>query len=240
MEYVTYLKESLVSNYIFFAPIFGIIPALIWLWFWLKEDIHPEPNKFVVFTFFMGMLAVMVTLPIQNFTKSFFESNTILLFTIWASIEEILKFVAGFIGGIHSVADDEPIDPIIYMIISALGFVALENTLFLIDPLVKGNMTELLITGNMRFIGATLLHVMSSATVGLFLAISFYKSKLWKRIYGLLGMIIAIILHTGFNLFIINWISGNFLLVFALVWLGIIIILLMFEKIKNTNFNIEK
>ncbi len=240
MEFLFQIKEALVSNYIFFAPFFGILPALIWLWFWLKEDIHPEPNKFIILTFLMGMLAVVVTLPIQTFTKNIFQYNTIILFTVWASIEEILKFLAGFIGGIHNKVDDEPIDPVIYMIVSALGFVALENTFFLIDPLNKGNFVELLITGNMRFIGATLLHILSSGTVGVFLALSFYKSKLWKRLYGLFGIIIAIILHTSFNLFIINWISNNFFLIFALVWLAIIILLLMFEKIKNTSLNIKK
>ena len=29
------------------AFILGLIPALIWLWFWLKEDIHPEPAKMI-------------------------------------------------------------------------------------------------------------------------------------------------------------------------------------------------
>lgn len=240
MGFIFSLKEVVISNHVFFAPLFGILPALIWLWFWLKEDIHPEPNKFIVLTFLMGMLSVIVTLPIQTFIKSFVAQNTITLYILWASIEEILKFLAAFIGGIHSKVDDEPFDPIIYMIVSALGFVALENTLYLISPLVDGNLTHVLITGNMRFIGAALLHVMASATIGLFLALSFYKTKLWKRIYGLLGMIIAIILHTGFNLFIINLIDKSFFWVFGFVWVGIVILLLIFEKIKNTNFNTSK
>lgn len=240
MEFLFSLKEILISYHFFFAAVFGIIPALIWLWFWLKEDIHPEPNKFIIFTFLMGMLSVVVTMPIQVYVKKIIGENTIILYTAWAGIEEVLKFIAGFIGGIHSSVDDEPIDPIIYMIVSALGFVALENTLFLIDPVTKGSFMELIITGNMRFIGATLLHVMTSSIVGLFIALSFYKTKLWKRFYGLLGIIIAIILHTAFNLFIINWISSNFLLVFVAVWFGIIILLLMFEKVKSINFNIQK
>ncbi len=232
MSFLFSLKEVVVDNYIFFAPFFGILPALIWLWFWLKEDMHPEPNKFIIFTFLMGMLSVVITLPVQTFIKYIFQ-NDILLFVLWAGSEEILKFLAAFVGGIHSKVDDEPIDPVIYMIVSALGFVALENTLFLIDPLLNGKLMEVLITGNMRFIGATLLHVISSGTVGVFLALSFYKDKLWKRIYGILGIIIAIILHTGFNLFIVNLVDTNFFLIFGFVWVGIIILLMMLEKIKK-------
>jgi RsiW-degrading membrane proteinase PrsW (M82 family) len=60
------LLNTVVENSIFFAPFFGIIPALIWLWFWLKEDIHHEPNKFIIFSFLCGMLAVLISLPLQK------------------------------------------------------------------------------------------------------------------------------------------------------------------------------
>ena len=162
-------------NPIIFAGIFGIIPAIIWLWFWLREDIHPEPTKFIIFCFLLGMLSVFVALPLQHLTEKL-TGNIVGLFFLWAIIEESLKFGSAWIGGIHSPADDEPIDPIIYMIVAALGFVAMENTLFLIDPLISGNLGNTIITGNLRFIGATLLHVMSSSTIGIFLALSFTKN----------------------------------------------------------------
>lgn len=247
MSFLITMKDVVIDNSIFFAPFFGIIPALIWLWFWLKEDIHPEPNKFIIFSFLCGMLAVLITLPIQklvhntlfeNQNGNFYES-TFILFLLWAAIEEILKFFGAWIGGIHSKADDEPIDPVIYMIVTALGFVALENTLFLIDPLNSGNLTETFITGNLRFIGATLLHVMSSATIGIFLSIGFYRNKLWKRIYGFMGIITAIILHTAFNLFIINGTGGNIFWTFGIVWIALIGLMLLFEKIKNTTVPVQ-
>ena len=238
------LETASFNNPFFFAPLFGVIPAIIWLWFWLKEDIHPEPNKFIFFTFLMGMLSVLIALPFQKITYGYiYERNllsdlylktTPLLFFVWAGIEEILKFLAAFIGGIHNKVDDEPIDPIIYMIVSALGFVALENTLFLIDPITSGNLTDALITGNLRFIGATLLHVMASATVGLFLAFSFRKSTKIKILYGIIGIILSIVLHTYFNLFIISQSEGNIFIIFGSVWAIIILLMLMFERIKNS------
>lgn len=231
------LIDAVIDNSVFFAPFFGVIPALIWLWFWLKEDIHPEPNKFIIFTFLSGMLAVLMALPLQKLFLNWFSSGQylFLVFLLWASIEEILKFLAGFIGGIHSKADDEPIDPVIYMIVASLGFVALENTLFLIDPIGQGSFSTVFITGGLRFIGATLLHVMSSSVVGIFLSLSFYKSNLWKKVYGLFGIIIAIILHTAFNILIIREIFDNIFLLFGFVWISVIALMLVFEKIKNSD-----
>jgi RsiW-degrading membrane proteinase PrsW (M82 family) len=220
------------SNPVLFATLFGVIPALIWLWFWLKEDIHPEPNKFIIFSFLGGMLAVFVALPLQRIAQGWTSDPTTLFF-VWAAIEEILILGAAWIGGISTVADDEPVDPVIYMIVAALGFVAMENTLFLIDPLISGNLTDTLITGDLRFIGATLLHIISSGTLGVFLALSFNKKKHWKIIYGLSGFALAVILHSTFNLFIIENISGGIFLIFGIVWLGLIILMLLLERIKD-------
>ena len=214
------------------APFLGIIPALFWLWFWLKEDPHHEPWRRLTICFLLGMSVVFITLPLQKMIQSFI-SNTSILFFIWASIEEILKFMAAWIGGIHSKSDDEPIDPLIYLITTALGFVSLENTLFLLDPLVSGHINEVFITGNMRFIGASLLHIASSASIGIFIAFSFYKPFKKRILYTIMGLILAIFLHTYFNLFIIHLSGNNLFFVFASVWFCIILLMLIFEKIKH-------
>jgi RsiW-degrading membrane proteinase PrsW (M82 family) len=220
------------SNPIIFAGVFGIIPAIVWLWFWLKEDIHPEPTKLIIFCFLGGMLSVFVALPLQHAAQNL-TSNITLLFLMWAFIEEALKLGSAWMGGIHTTDDDEPVDAVIYMIVAALGFVAMENTLFLIDPLISGNLTNTLITDNLRFIGATLLHVISSATIGIFFALSFNKIKKWKIIYPICGLILATILHTLFNLFIMNSENSNIFFIFGSVWVAIIFLMLLLEKIKS-------
>src|SRR3989344_4235483 len=72
----------------------GIIPSLVWLWFWLKEDKQkPEPKGLLAIVFIMGALAVICVLPIQKFIQSAIsdpEMRTVL----WASAEEILKYLA--------------------------------------------------------------------------------------------------------------------------------------------------
>src|SRR3989344_5099518 len=107
----------------------GIIPSLLWLWFWLKEDEeHPEPKGLIAIVFIMGMIAVIVVLPIQKFIQnsvSSYEGQLVL----WASAEEILKYLAVLAVLYKTNNANEPIDWPIYLITAALGFAALENML---------------------------------------------------------------------------------------------------------------
>jgi protease PrsW len=214
--------------------ILGLIPALLWLWFWLKEDIHPEPAKMVTLSFFGGMVSVLVVLEVQKFIYTQVGSHLTLSFFLWAATEEIFKFLFVYFIALQNKSTDEPIDDIIYLIVSALGFVTLENTLFLI-PMIGGggDILDTVISGNLRFIGASLLHVMSSATIGICMALAFYKSLRKKIAYTLIGIAIAIVLHTSFNLFIINGAPGDIFFIFGTVWIGIILLLLLFEKVKH-------
>ena len=236
---ITYIQE-----YPFIlAFLLGLIPALAWLWFWLREDTHPEPVKMVTLSFIGGMAAVLVVLPIQKEVYDFFTAHQLLSsdywwinleFTIWAATEEILKFAFVYFIAIRNKKDcDEPVDDIIYLIISALGFVTLENTLFLVEPLKSGDFLGTIINSNMRFIGASLVHIMSSATIGICMGLAFYKSRARKIEYATLGVILAVLLHTSFNLFIINKASGNIFSIFGVVWVGIVVLLLLFERVKN-------
>lgn len=216
------------------AFILGFIPALVWLWFWLKEDTHPEPAKMITLSFIGGMIAVLFVLPFQKIVYIYFENNEFMSFTLWSAIEEISKFgFVYFIALRNKKLTDEPIDDIIYLIVSALGFVTFENTLFLIEPISNGNLLDTIVHGNLRFVGASLLHIMTSATIGIMMGLSFYKTSTEKRLYTVAGITIAIVLHTAFNLFIINQAPGNIFFIFGTVWVGIIILLLLLEKIKH-------
>ena len=115
----------------------------------------------------------------------------------------------------------------------ALGFAALENTMFLLNPLGNGDAVATILLGNFRFIGATLLHVGASGFVGVMVAFSFYEIRSQRRLAALVGLLGAITLHTLFNFSIIVS-EGAFLYqIFAGLWIFIIAILLMCEKIKR-------
>jgi RsiW-degrading membrane proteinase PrsW (M82 family) len=118
------------------------------------------------------------------------------------------------------------------MIAIALGFAALENALFIFNPITTGDFANGALTGFFRFLGATLLHVLASGTVGAFVALAYYRSALQKLLFGTLGLFIAIVLHALFNFFIMDASGEAILGVFLFVWMGIITLFLVFEKVK--------
>lgn len=221
----------------------GILPALAWLWFWRREDsAHPEPRKLIALAFLSGMATVGIVIPIERFVQpiimdltmpAFFLSGQTLVFTAWSFIEEIMKFLAARWTVLKRRENDEPIDPVIYMVAVALGFAAAENTLFLLSPIGGDTFVQTFITGNLRFIGATLLHVLSSAVIGVALALSFYASKRIKRRYMIYGVILACVLHSAFNFFILNTAEESLFRTFSFVWLGVIGLLAVLEYIKR-------
>ena len=219
---------------IFFSLIGGILPALFWLYFWLKEDkLKPEPRSLIMLSFFGGMIAVIAALFAEKTVKDLVASNLILVAIYAPIIEELFKFSAAYFLVLRKKEDDEPIDPIIYLISSALGFAALENTLFLMSPLAENNIMTSLITGNLRFIGAALLHVVASVSIGIFIGFSFYKGKLFKFFMAIIGLVVAITLHSFFNFFIMKGADENILTVFAGLWVAVIFLILILEKVKK-------
>lgn len=210
----------------------GLFPALAWLWFWSREDTHPEPKRLIALAFIAGMLTVAIVIPMQKFVAGFLVAQTA-VYTAWSIIEEVMKYVAALFAVLWRHEDDEPIDPVIYMIAVALGFAALENTLFLLSPLAGSSPLETIMTGNLRFVGATLLHVISSAAIGLALAFSFYKKGIAHQAYVLGGVILACALHSGFNFLILNSPENQLFRTFAFVWIGVIVVLAAVEYAKR-------
>ena len=211
----------------------GILPALAWLWFWRREDApHPEPRKLIALAFLAGMVTVVVAIALEKLVAPFIPDQT-WLFTVWSAIEEVLKYGAAAATVLWRRDDDEPVDAVIYMVTVALGFAAAENTLFLLSPLAGGTLLQTVVTGNLRFVGATLLNVLSSAVIGLALGLSLYKKKRAKRRYVAGGVILAVVLHATFNFFILNTAEDSLLRTFAFVWLGVIALLAALEFVKR-------
>lgn len=237
------MASSLSPLNLFLVLLAGVVPPLIWLWFWLKEDKkRPEPRKLLVTSFFFGALVVLFVIPIQGIAAHLFEPGLVLLLT-WATIEELAKFGVAFFVDLRKKTYDEPIDAMVYLITVALGFAAFENVLFLLKSVSEGGIQVSLVTSMMRFIGASLLHVFSSATFGGIVALGYCKTRRQKLVYYIVGLLAASALHTLFNFFIMNEVvtsgSGNVLAVFAMLWVGIIFLLLFFERVKNVTCKVQ-
>jgi len=219
------------------AFIGGVVPSLLWLWFWLREDKDdPEPKGVIFICFILGMVSVIFTLPVQKFIQGVVQSGQWQIVG-WASVEEIIKYLAVVILLYRTNYINKPIDWPIFLITSALGFAALENMLFLIKPLSLDQATVGLLTGYLRFLGSTLLHAVSSGILGIMIGLAFYLNKFVKKIHLFIGFFIAIALHSIFNFFIMKDNGSGFLQVFAFLWVATIINLLLFEKIRRMSID---
>lgn len=200
----------------FFFIILGLTPSIIWLLFYLRKDAHPESNRMILKIFFYGMLVAIIAAVIEieiaagfailgdrlvvTFPFLFF---LLYHFIVIALVEEFSKFLIVKEKVINDPEFDEPVDVMLYMIIVALGFAALENLLILLPGKETFIFQEALAVIAFRFIGATFLHALCSGALGYFLALSIFEPK--KRLRLIIqGIVTATILHGLFNIFIIG------------------------------------
>jgi protease PrsW len=225
--------------------IFGIIPSLTWLSYYLRKDVHPESNSMIVKIFFWG---VAVTLPVffvqiglkellDRTNASSLAYNLVYWFLIISLSEELFKYLVIKTKIINRPDLDEPLDIMLYMVIAALGFAALENILYLFAPAGQLSFNELvnrtLVISFIRFIGATFLHTLCSGVVGYFLALSFCETK--KRLlYVFSGLFMAVVLHGAYD-FSIMTLEGPAKLAIPISILIILagLVFTGFEKLKK-------
>ncbi|MBU6500220.1 MAG: PrsW family intramembrane metalloprotease [Patescibacteria group bacterium] len=214
----------------------GLLPGFAWLFFFLGEDDHKEPKKLIAFTFIMGAAAAFVALFAELFLSSLIQGLGIARLSIFALLifaltEEFIKFCAAYLSVKKNPAFDEPVDAMIYMVVAALGFATVEN-LGAINGTVYGQgalLVNIFATTSLRFVGATLLHALTSAIVGYYWAMTIREFEIKKPL--LWGLLIATLLHCLFNYLII--ILGN--AAYTLVFLIIIAFFVLgdFEKLKK-------
>lgn len=172
----------------------GLIPSFAWLIFYLREDVKkPEPKTLIFYTFLLGAFSAFLVLPFQILANNWLVLLNVPIYSaigllVLAATEEIAKFLAVFWGISKRKEFDEPIDAMIYMITAALGFAAVENVA---SALQSASGLE---TASLRFVGATLLHSLSSGLVGYY----WVKGSIFN------GLLLASVLHAVFNYLIIN------------------------------------
>ncbi len=199
----------------------GIAPSFIWLLFYLQKDRHPEPNRMIIKVFLYGMISAVIAAAVEIMISNGIDAvsgvegtvnYSFLIFVLYnflgiALVEEIAKFFVVKKIVLKNKEFDEPVDAMLYMIISALGFAALENILILAPMgnslLLSQIITKTLSTSAIRFVGATFLHALASGTVGYFLALSICYQKRRKFLVTT-GILIASLLHGFYNFSIIE------------------------------------
>ena len=227
--------------------IFGILPSFIWLLFYLRKDVHPESNRMVLKIFFYGMLVALPAILLEMgilgeikklpvvFTQNF---SPILLsflntFIAVALIEEFLKYLVVREKVFNHPELDEPLDVMLYMIISALGFAAAENILILFSLGPTFLFGQTLSISIFRFLGATFLHALSSGLFGYFLALSFFETKKRGR-FIITGLGIATLLHGFYNFSIIELERNLALLIQIIILISLAIFVTFgFKRLRN-------
>jgi len=225
--------------------IFGIIPSLTWLAYYLRKDVHPEPKKMILKIFFWGIFIALPVFFVQVGLKFLLDQTNVNIwiyeiiywFLIISLSEELFKYLVIRIKVINSSNLDEPLDIMLYMVIAALGFAAIENILYLFVPAGQMSLNQLvdrtLVVTFIRFIGATFLHTLCSAVIGYSLAFSFCEVKT-KHISLVLGIFVAVALHGLYN-FSIMTLSG-----YAKFGIPVIIILTLAFLVISGFENLKK
>jgi RsiW-degrading membrane proteinase PrsW (M82 family) len=220
---------------------FSLTPSIIWLLFFLRKDVHPEAKGMILKIFFYGMVAAIPAALMEIGFAGLLDAwgipsflrQIIYIFLGIALIEEILKFLVVKKNVFCCSEFDEPVDVILYMIIAALGFAALENFLILFPLSNPLHFFETFMVSTFRFVGATFLHALCSGVIGYFLALSFFEAK---NKFGLasMGIIMAVLLH-GLYDFSIMKIESNLKFVIPIIILvGLAIFVSWgFKKVKK-------
>jgi len=192
--------------------ILAILPSLVWLFFYLKEDPHPEPRYWLFIIFLTGMALAPLVISLEMFLSRIFNffialslESGLLIFIIAPLVEETAKYGAVHLALNKNPVLDEPVDGMIYVIVAALGFAAIENVfaIFSFVPInAPGYFNVAFNFISMRFISAVALHGLASGISGYYFA-KFYFIKRDIRLI-ILGLFLAASLHGIYNFLIVK------------------------------------
>jgi RsiW-degrading membrane proteinase PrsW (M82 family) len=184
------------------ALLLATVPALFWLWFFLRKDrLEPEPRVRVFWVFLLGCASAAAVLRLRPFLEPLAPPGPGPLrdladaFLITALPEETLKLLAFVLGAGFSRELDEPMDGIVYGAAAALGFTAIENALFLFE---SGDPLLLFVRG----FTATLGHVAFTATAAFGVAVWRLQPTPRRLRFLLRCLAFSWLAHGGYDLFL--------------------------------------
>ena len=217
---------------------FGILPGIIWLLFYLREDVHPEPKRLILQVFLLGALSAPIALVTEGVLNKILNNfgdkvSLWVLLVLMAAIEEIVKYLVVWFRMSKDRNFDEPIDAMVYMVVAALGFATAENIFFSSSAFADSAILGIGVI-SARFIGSTLLHTLSSSIIGYGLALNMHSFP-QKRLFLMTSVFIeAILLHALFNYVILSTknILG-FVASIALLIVFFIFINMAYKKIRR-------
>jgi RsiW-degrading membrane proteinase PrsW (M82 family) len=245
-----------------FVFLLAVIPSVIWLSYFLKKDVRPEPRRFLLLTFLLGGLVTIVGSQAENvWFRPWVQENpypwigALLFLFFYPFLEEVLKFLAARISTVKNrYFTDEVNDPMVYMITAGLGFAAAENLKTYFSTIFESGaslswqgvlnmnfsqdiLIGLMLTALIRFLATVFLHALSSGVLGYFWALSRISKR--KTSVALVafpaGLLLATVLHSFYNYLIMNVSQGFIYLIILVVFLVVsgAILSRAFRQLKN-------
>lgn len=198
-----------------FLILLGILPSFIIAFIIYNTDKkEKEPIKELIKAFFMGVLAILLTLAISLVLKiGTVDANSDSLIRILyisfieiALVEELCKWFCGHMFLRQNKDFNYMFDGIVYYVFVALGFATVENILYIIN----GNVTVAII----RAITTVPAHAFFGATIGYFYSVAKREeikgNKKKKNINILLSLLVPILLHGFYDFCLFSGIAALF------------------------------
>lgn len=203
----------------------AVVPSLLFIWYFYRRDVFPEPRGLLLATFGLGVLVVFpvlcVALPVLLlFSQPLAEVSPVLGgltagFLTAGIPEEFFKFVvvAGYCARRREF--DEPMDGIVYGAVASLGFATLENVLYV------GSGGLGLALG--RAFTAVPCHAFLGAIMGYFVGQAKFRPQHRTALLAT-GLLLPMLLHSLYDtpLMILQKEGGNLVNAHVLISLGLV------------------
>ncbi len=213
--------------------ILAVSPSLIWLFFYLKEDPHQEPKIWIFIIFIMGVALAPIVIFLEMSLNRW--GNGALIFVIAPIIEEIAKYGIVHLSLNKNPVLNEPVDGMIYIIVAALGFAAIENVFAIFSFIPIGSAGYLNATLNfmsMRFISAVALHGLASGIAGYYFSKFYFMQR--NPMLILKGLFFACLLHGMYNFLIMKNEDSYYLILTGFVLGGAAaLVIYLFNRLKH-------
>jgi protease PrsW len=183
------------------AEVFAVIPALLLVWYYYRQDTRkPEPKGLILNVFALGFVVTIPVIVVElalgvgeralhdiPLLYHFFRA-----FVVAALCEEWFKLQVVKHAAYRSVHFDEIMDGIVYTVTASLGFACLENILYVLD----GGLQVALL----RAFTAVPMHALASGMMGYYIGLAkFAANPRRERALFRTGLWAAVVIHGVYN-----------------------------------------
>jgi len=184
------------------------VPILLYIWFiWWLDHHDREPLLLIVVAFFWGAVASILislfvefflSIPLLLFPRAFQQSIDYVIFA--PPVEELSKSLILFLLLFHK-RFNRVLDGLIYGAVVGFGFAASENILYYVSTYFTEGVGIWVMVVILRTLFTTVAHALFTSITGAGVALMKFSRQKWMRfIFPPLALLMAIVLHSLFNL----------------------------------------